>query len=206
MYDQFQRPIGYQGRLVAAGMNKSHYELTTWGLTHVTINTDFTVLDVGVGGGKTVNRLAQQVPDGKVYGIDYSPDMVVYAKKLNKKLVEEGKVEIVEGSVDKTGFPDGAFDLVTAIETYYFWPSLPSAFQEIKRILKPNGKLLMINELVKDGVDDVKQAKIIAKTHVHLVPLDEIRCMLQAAGFLNVEVFRKEQSPWNAIVAQKPPA
>jgi Methylase involved in ubiquinone/menaquinone biosynthesis len=187
-------------------MNKSHYELTTWGLTHVTINTDFTVLDVGVGGGKTVNRLAQQVPDGKVYGIDYSPDMVVYAKKLNKKLVEEGKVEIVEGSVDKTGFPDGAFDLVTAIETYYFWPSLPSAFQEIKRILKPNGKLLMINELVKDGVDDVKQAKIIAKTHVHLVPLDEIRCMLQAAGFLNVEVFRKEQSPWNAIVAQKPPA
>jgi ubiquinone/menaquinone biosynthesis C-methylase UbiE len=201
--DQFQRPTGKQGRTIAALMNKGHYELTTWGLSHVTIKSTFTILDVGFGGGKTINRLAEMVPEGKVYGIDYSPDMVEYAKKVNKKNVENGRVELREGSIDNTGFSADMFDLVTACETYYFWPSLPDAFKEIKRILKPNGRFLMINEMIKDGVYDVKDAEIIEKTHLHLFPLEEIKAMLYAAGFVAVEVFRKDESPWNAFVATK---
>jgi ubiquinone/menaquinone biosynthesis C-methylase UbiE len=204
LYDQFQRPTGRQGRIVAARMNLGHKALTTWGLSYVTIDPNSVVLDAGCGGGKTINRLAKRVPHGKVYGIDYSHDMVEYAKKLNQKYIEQGKVEIVEGQVDKTGFSSGFFDLVTAIETYYFWYSLPDAFREIKRILKPNGKLLMVNEMVKDGVHDVKQAELIEKTHVHLFPLEEIKGMLQQAWFVGVEISRKKQSPWNTIIAQKP--
>lgn len=206
MYDQFRRPTGRQGRIIAGRMNRSHWELTTWGLTHLTINTDFTILDVGCGGGKTINRLVELVPNGKVYGIDYSPDMVAYAKKLNRKYVEAGRVEIAEASADKTDFPSRTFDLITAIETYYFWPSLPDAFEEIKRILKPGGKLLMVNEMVKDGVYDVRDAALIEKVHVHLFHLQELQAMLQAAGFIDVVVYRKVQSPWNAIVATKPAA
>jgi ubiquinone/menaquinone biosynthesis C-methylase UbiE len=203
LYDQFQRPTGPEGKIVAAMMNKGHIELTTWGLTYVTIDAHSSVLDVGCGGGKTINRLAKQVTDGKIYGLDYSSDMVEYSKKLNKKYIEQSKVEIVEGQVEKTGFSNNFFDLVTAIETYYFWPSLPDAFQEIKRILKPKGKLLMINELIKDGIYDEQQAEIIQKTHVVLFPLKKIQSILQAAGFVNVEVFCKEGMPWNAVVAQK---
>jgi SAM-dependent methyltransferase len=201
--DQFQRPTGKQGRTIAALMNKGHYELTTWGLTHITIKPNFTILDIGFGGGKTINRLAERVPEGKVYGIDYSPDMVEYAQKVNKKYVENGKVELHESSADNTGFPANTFDLVTACETYYFWPNLPAAFQEIKRILKPNERFLMINEMIKDGVYDVKDAEIIQKTHLHLFPLEEIKAMLESAGFAAVEVFRKDGSPWNVFVATK---
>lgn len=204
LYDQFQRPTGRPGKIVAALMNKSHKRLTTWGLTHVTIDPNFTILDVGCGGGKTVNRLAALVPDGKVYGIDYSPDMVAFTRKLNKNYVEEGKVEVAEAQVDKTGFTGGTFDLVIAVETYYFWPSLPAAFTEIKRILKPGGKMLMVNELIKDGIYDLDQAEVIRKTHVRLYPLGEIRSILEAAGFVSVKVSVKNGMPWNAIVAQKP--
>jgi SAM-dependent methyltransferase len=203
LFDQFQKPTGRLGRIVAGKMNKGHFELTTWGLTHVTIEPNFTILDVGCGGGKTINRLAKLVPHGKVYGIDYSPDMLQYAQKVNKKYVENGKVEINEASVDNTGFSADKFDLVTAVETYYFWPSLPAAFKEIKRILKPNGRLLMINEMIKDGVYDVKDAEIIKKTHLRLFPLEEIKAMLESAGFVAVEVLRKDGSPWNAFVATK---
>jgi len=185
-------------------MNKEHYELTGWGLTHININPDFTVLDVGCGGAKTVNPLAAHVPYGKVYGVDYSPDMVAYARKLNRKYIEQGKAEIVIGQADRTGFPDGAFDLVTAVETYYFWPSLPDAFSEILRVLKPAGRLLMINEMVKDGVYDVKKAALIEKVHVRLFALEEIQAMLKKAGFTTIEVFRKEDSAWNTVLAQKP--
>jgi len=204
LWDQFQRPTGHRGKIIATMMNRGHKELTTWGLTHITIQPNYVVLDVGCGGGKTVNRLTQMATKGKVYGIDHSADMVEYAKKLNKKFVKENKVEIHEASVDKTKFPNSTFDLVAAVETYYFWPNLPGAFKEINRILKPKGRLLMVNEMVKDGFYDVKNASLIEKVNVKLFSLDKIRSLLEAAGF-SVEVHRKENSPWNALVAEKTP-
>lgn len=204
LMDQYRRPKGHQGRLVAASMNQEHTALTTWGLKHVDIGSDYVILDVGCGGGKTVSRLAQRATQGKVFGIDYSPDMVQYAKEVNKKFLAQNRVEILEASVEKLFFPDNFFNLVTAFETYYFWPSLPEAFQEIKRVLKPEGKLLTVNEMVKDGVFEVKYAKLIEKTHVHLVSLDEIRNVLQSVGFVDVKVLTKRKSPWNAVLAQKP--
>ena len=201
--DQFRRPTGRRGRFVAVLMNRGHKPLTLWGLTHVKIEPDYVILDVGCGGGKTVSRLAERAPLGKVFGIDYSADMVEYSKKLNKKLVAEDRVEIVEGSVEKTGFSDDFFDLVTAIETYYFWSSFSDAVQEIRRVLKPGGQFLMVNEMVKDGVYDVKAAKTIEQAHVDLISLDDIRNTLEAVGFKDVQIFTKSESPWNAVLAKK---
>ena len=184
-------------------MNKEHEAMTLWGLTHVKIKSNYLILDVGCRGGKTLNRLAHQACQGKVFGIDYSADMVEHSRKVNKKLIAENRVEIREGSAEKTGFPDNFFDLVTAIETYYFWPSLSDVLQEIKRVLKPAGHMLMVNEMVKDGFYEVENAEIIEKTRVRLIPLEEIRKILQLAGFTNVQVFTKAKSPWNADLAQK---
>ena len=203
LLDQYKCPTGRRGRVVAALMNKGHEALTLWGLTHVNIEPDYVILDVGCGGGKTISRLAQQAPLGKVFGIDYSADMVAYSRKVNKKLIAENRAEIREGSVEKTGFPDNFFDLVTANETYYFWPSLPNALREIKRVLKFGGQLLLVNEMVKDGVYDVENAEIIEKTQVCLVPLEEIRNILQSVGFVDVQIFTKAESPWNAVLARK---
>jgi len=169
----------------------------------VNIDPEYAILDVGCGGGKTVSRLAQRAGQGKVFGIDHSTDMVKYSKKVNKQLIAQSRVEIIEGSVEKMTFPDNFFDLVTAFETYYFWPSLPDALQEIKRVLKPDGKLLMVNEMVKDGVYEVKHAKLIEKTRVHLFPLEEIRNIMYSVGFADVQIITKAESPWNAVLAQK---
>jgi SAM-dependent methyltransferase len=202
--NQFRRPTDSQGRAVAALMNTEHWALTTWGLTHVDVAADAVILDVGCGGGKTINRLAQLAPQGKVYGIDYSTDMVKYSKEVNELLIKEKRVEIFESTVEKLSFPDNFFDLVTAIETYYFWPSLPDAFSEIKRVLKPNGKLLIVNEVVKDGIYEIKHAKMIKEAHLRLFTLEEIRSILRVAGFVDVQVFTKANTGWNTIRAQKP--
>lgn len=201
--DQYKCPTGRSGRLVAALMNKRHSVLSLWGLKHVDIEPDHMILDVGCGGGKTVSRLAQRAVLGKVFGIDHSAEMVDYSKKVNKKWIAENRVEIIEGLVEKMGFSDNFFDLVTAIETYYFWTSFSAALKEIKRVLKPEGRLLMVNEMVKDGVYEIKHAKMIEQTQVRLFPLEEIRNILQSVGFVDVQVFTKVKSPWNAILAQK---
>jgi len=200
---QYRCPTGGLGRKVAASMNKGHWDLTTWGLEHVSIKPDFVVLDVGCGGGKTISRLARRVFEGKVYGIDHSADMVDFSRQVNKKLIDAKRTEIMQGSVENTGFKDESFDLVIAIETYYFWPNLTQAFIEIKRILKKEGVLLIISEMVKDSVYEVENAEIIAKTQVQLVELEEMQKMLCSAGFSRVKIYRKRKSYWNAVLAQK---
>jgi len=180
-------------------MNKHHEPLTLWGLTKVTVGSNYVILDVGCGGGKTVGKLAQLAAQGKVFGIDYSAEMAKFSKKINKTLIVQNRVEIIEESVEKMSFSDNFFDLVTACETYYFWTNFPNALKEIKRVLKPGGKLLLTNEL-KYGVTP---AKLIEETHVKLFPLEEIRDAMLSIGFENVQVFTEAQSPWNAIVAQK---
>lgn len=192
--------MGERGRIVAKMMNRHHATLTTWGLTKVDVGSDNVILDVGCGGGKTVNRLANLSCGGKVYGLDYSPEMVKYSTKINKKLIAQNRVEIVEGSVDKMSFSDDFFDLVTAFETYYFWTNFSDALREIFRVLKPAGKLLFVNELMFG----VTSAKVIEETHVKLLPLEEIKNVMQSVGFETVQLFVKDRSPWNAIVAQKP--
>jgi ubiquinone/menaquinone biosynthesis C-methylase UbiE len=197
--DQYRCPTDRKGRLVAALMNREHEPLILWGLTKVTISSDCVVLDVGCGGGKTVSRLAQMAPQGKVFGIDYSADMVKFSKKINEKLIAQNRVEIIEGSVEKMSFKDDFFDLVTAFETYYFWNNFSGALNEIKRVLKPGGKLLLVNELMYG----VTPAKLIKETHVKLFPPEEIQNVLQSVGFVSIQVFTKSESPWNAILAQK---
>ncbi len=197
--DQYRCPTGRRGRLVAAMMNRDHEQLTLWGLTKVSIGSDYVVLDVGCGGGKTVGRLAQLAYPGKVFGIDYSAEMVKFSKKINKKLIEQKRVEIIEGSVEKMSFSDDFFDLVTAFETYYFWNNFSGALKEIKRVLKPGGKLLMVNELMHG----VSPAKLIEETHVKLFPLEEIQDVLRSVGFVCVQVFTEAESAFNAFLAQK---
>jgi len=197
--DQYKCPMGRQGRLVACMMNNLHEPLTLWGLTKVNIGLDFAILDVGCGGGKTISKLAQLAPKGKIYGIDYSSEMVKFSKKINKTLIAQHRVEITEASVEKIIFKDDFFDLVTAFETYYFWSNLRVAFKEILRVMKPGGKLLLVNELLHG----VTSAKIIKETHVKLFPLEEIQNVMKSVGFTYVQIFTEAESPWNAIVAQK---
>ena len=202
-WSQYRCPTGVLGREVALSMNKGHWDLTTWGLKQVNVKTDFIILDVGCGGGKTISRLALRACQGKVYGLDQSLDMVDYSRQINRKLIAKNRVEIVQGSVEKTGFKSEFFDLVTAVETYYFWPNLADSFQEIKRVLKKGGYLLIINEMIKDGAYEVENAEIIAKTQVRLVPLQEMQKILHSADYSSVKIYKKRKSKWNAILAQK---
>jgi ubiquinone/menaquinone biosynthesis C-methylase UbiE len=202
-WSQYRCPTGALGRTVAASMNKGHWNLTTWGLKHVSIRPGSVILDVGCGGGKTISRLARRADKGKVYGLDQSAEMVDYAKQINRTCIAKNRIEIVQGSVEKTVFKDEFFDLVTAFETYYFWPNLADAFKEIKRILKKGGHLLIINEMIKDGRYEVENAELIAKTQVRLEPLEEMERILYFAGFADVKVYRKRKSNWNAIRARK---
>jgi len=113
------------------------------------IEEDFKILDVGCGGGKTINKLAKAAGKGKVCGIDHSDVSVMSSTKLNSHLVNQNKVEIRKASVSSIPYPDNSFDIITGIETYFFWPNLESDLKEVFRVLKPKGGLLLVSEIVR---------------------------------------------------------
>jgi SAM-dependent methyltransferase len=133
---QSKKPSGWFGRFLARGMNYGHSGLTKWGLGFIDIKSDIDVLDIGCGGGKTVNKLAGITTDGKVVGIDYSPDAVVVARKKNRALINEGRVEIYQEAVSSMRFSNDIFGLITAFESHYFWPDFRNDLKEVHRLMK----------------------------------------------------------------------
>ena len=105
-------------------MNFGHAPLTNWGLGLVEIRDGWTMLDIGCGGGATLRRLLKRSKDAHVYGVDISEESVAKSKKLNAKVLGK-QIFVCQGSAENLPFDDGMFDLVTAVETVYFWPTLP---------------------------------------------------------------------------------
>jgi ubiquinone/menaquinone biosynthesis C-methylase UbiE len=89
-------------------MNFSHSDLTDWGLARVSIKKDFTILDVGCGGGRTIQKLAATATEGLFYGVDYAKGSLAASKAKNARLIDAGRLNIQEASVSHLPFSDNS--------------------------------------------------------------------------------------------------
>src|SRR5262245_46459874 len=159
---QCRKPRWWIGRFIVRGMNRSHSRLTDWGLTGVRIDKDFSILDVGCGGGRTIQKLAAIATDGKVCGVDYSPASVATARRTNARAVTDGRVGILQGSVSQLPFTPAIFDLVTAVETHYYWPNFVDDLREVRRVLKPGGLVVIVAEAYRrDGLGNAIERAVV---------------------------------------------
>jgi ubiquinone/menaquinone biosynthesis C-methylase UbiE len=187
-------------------MNSSHSKLTDWGLAHISIENHCTILDVGCGGGRTISKLAAIATQGKVYGVDYSDESVATTKRTNAQWIDLGRVEIRHGSVSQLPFPDGMFDLVTAVETHFWWPNLPVDMREVFRVLKPSGTLVLIAEVYKGANTTVAKLaeKYASRTGMTLLSVDEHRELCTDAGYSDVQVIEERDKGWICGIGRKP--
>jgi SAM-dependent methyltransferase len=200
---QFRQPSGWFGRFNLWSMNRKHSRLTDWGLSHVKVARDATILDVGCGGGRTIQKLAALAPQGRVYGVDFAPTSVAMSRSFNRALVDAGRVVVETASVTRLPFADGMFDLVTAVETHFYWPDLPNDLREIRRVLKPGGAVALIVEAYKGG----KHARVIQMFADAMSPLGyshldvtEHRDLLVQAGFAGTQVVEDYDKGWLCAV------
>lgn len=208
LLDQVRNPNGWYGRWTLRGMNRRHSQLTDWGLKQVSISNDAIILDIGCGGGRTIDKLAAATTKGKVYGVDYSETSVTSAQITNKDWIKIGRVEIRHGSVSNLPFPDKMFDLVTAVETHFYWPDLPADLREVLSILKPGGTLVIIAEVYKGGKHDWRVQRFATVMHqmgfcYSNLSLDEHREQLLNAGFADVKVIEEYDKGWVCALGKK---
>lgn len=201
---QCRKPAGWFGRRLARAMNFGHARLTAWGLTHVTVGPRTRILDIGCGGGRTIQTMAAMATDGHIDGIDYSAASVAVARETNAALIESGRVSIQQGSVSHLPFPDAGFDLITAVETHYYWPDLATDLGEVRRVLAPGGRFLLIAETYRGRpMDWLYWPAMRLMLRARYLTLDEHRAALVAAGFADVQV-HSHPSGWMCAVGSQP--
>jgi ubiquinone/menaquinone biosynthesis C-methylase UbiE len=188
-------------------MNSRHSKVTDWGLSHASIGKRDTILDVGCGGGRTVGKLVAIATQGKVYGIDHSPESVAMAIRTNKQWIDMARVEVREASVSRLPFSDGAFDVVTAVETHFWWPALPTDLREVLRVLKPGGRLIIIAEVYKGAEAFTSKAaeRYSQKTGMALLSIEEHRELLKNAGYSDIQVITDPGKGWICCIGSKTP-
>jgi len=202
--NQVRKPTRWAGRLFLWIMNRSHSSVTDWGLRHVAIEEHFAILDVGCGGGRTIEKLAALAPKGIVYGVDYAKGSVAASRGTNAQLIQAGRVEIKHASVSQLPFPEDEFNLVTAVETQYYWPDLIKDMQEILRVLKPGGTLIVIAENYRNGAYDKLQGPVMKLLRSTNLSVGEHRELFLTAGYNDVQMFEERTKGWICGMGKKP--
>ena len=201
-FSNTRKPEGFFGKMMVNGMNGGgHAQMANWALSSVQIKEDGQILDIGCGGGANIARLLQRAPKGVVQGADYSSVSVAKSSKVNAKAIAEWRCKLQEASVVKLPFSENTFDLVTAFETIYFWPDIEHCFGEVKRVLKPGGQFVIVNESDGSGPMDAKWESLIEGMHTYKP--EEIRLHLSNAGFKAIDIRKDVAKHWLMVTAEK---
>lgn len=135
-------------RVYAALEGTLEKKLRERGLEFLDVQEGETVLEIGFGSGYSLVEIARSAGEtGRVYGIDVTPEMV---KSARKRLEQEGlaeRVELCEGDAREMPYEDNQFDAVYIAATLELFdtPDIPRVLTEIKRVLKPGGRLGVIS-------------------------------------------------------------
>ena len=178
---QAMNPDGIVGSLMLRIMNTAHIQMNKWALEKIKPGEGSVMLDVGCGGGKTLQLLSKLSTYGKIYGIDYSEQAVKNSIRVNKTDVATGKIHIQQASVTDIPFSDNMFDIITAFQTHYFWTDLETSVKEVYRVLKQKGCFYIIAELYK-----INYHMKVYKTK------EEVVRLFQQSGFNTVEFYENQ--------------
>ena len=151
------------------------------------------VLDIGCGVGFLTHEMALQVgKSGKVIGLDKNPAMISHSRKRCENLKQ---TVFYEGDAGKLPVDDQTLDAVSCTQVLLYIKDVPNVLAEMRRILKPGGRLVIVETdwrgVVLSCTDDILTSKIFSawdstvpspNLPIHLSPL------LKKYGFSQIQV------------------
>ena len=196
-----RKPEGLLGRWMVVGMNRVHAKVADWGMQYLPQTGIVEIAELGCGGGRNVRALLQRYSTAKVTALDYSEISVEKTGRVNQREIQKERCCVVQGDVSKLPFEDAKFDLVTAFETVYFWPSPTESFREVYRILKPGGTFLIVNE--SDGMKTGDDKWLSTIEGLRIFNQMQLSGFLKEAGFSDITVYHNQKKHWLCLLAMR---
>ncbi|WP_306061735.1 SAM-dependent methyltransferase [Natronococcus wangiae] len=149
-----------------------------------------TVLDIGTGRGGFPTHVAAEY-DADVHGIDIDPLHVAEAKENARKRGVSKSTEFDVGDYHEIPYPDETFDAVSGIETVCHSDRKDRVLEEIRRVLKPGGRLMIADGYMsRTDLTDPEAEKMRTVLDGWAVPelahVSAFRETLEELGFANV--------------------
>ena len=135
---QLARPQGALSRVIAPLLDRSNHTINLHVAAALNLAPSERVLEVGFGGGVGLATLLAHEPLAVLSGVELSPEMVLRSQRRFGD-----KVRLAQGSVDAMPYAEGSFDKLFGVNVIYFWPDLPRALSELRRVLVPGGLVVL---------------------------------------------------------------
>lgn len=190
---QLGRPSGLAARPVAYFLNRANARINRRAVQLLAAEPDHHVLDIGFGGGVGLVALAERVDRGLVAGIEVSEPMLERARSRFQAEIDGGRMDLRSGTAEAIPFPDATFDRVVSVHTIYFWPDPQAALVEVRRVLRPGGRLLLAT-----WQKERMQRLPTARHGFRLFSEEELARLLERAGFARIAVQVEKQSVFSS--------
>jgi arsenite methyltransferase len=157
-------------------------------IERLAIGTEDSVLDIGFGGGVGLRHVLN---GGAAFaaGIDISEAMLRQGRRRFRREIARGRVELKRGEVSTIPYEEGRFDGVFSANTIYFWPDPLAGLEEILRVLKPGGRLVLGTATI-----DAMQRRSFTCEGFGFFSEEDLAGLLRDAGFAEVAVDQVDDS------------
>ena len=141
-----------------------------------------TIADIGSGGGYFTLEFARRVGEnGKVYAVDNKPQYLDFVKRQSGK-IGLNNIEFITGGSGAANLPTSSLDLIFARNVFHHLPEPTRYFRDLKKTLKPGGRVAIIDHTPKKRLTFVNLFK-------HFTPVEEILETMESAGYRLSESF-----------------
>ncbi|MDP2654169.1 MAG: bifunctional demethylmenaquinone methyltransferase/2-methoxy-6-polyprenyl-1,4-benzoquinol methylase UbiE [Candidatus Omnitrophota bacterium] len=150
MFDSIARGYDTANRLLTFGMDLGWRRKMLQSLPE---GNGLAALDIATGTGDVPILMAQEQPRiTRIHGLDLARDMLAKAGEKIRAAGLEEKIELRHGDAMGLPFPPGTFDLVTTAFGIRNIPAVNKALMEIFRVLKPGGRVLILESSVPENI------------------------------------------------------